>query len=870
MCSVNRKSVSETRDEFPDFVWRVKGHVEWSFARGSGFWVLCPGLSGEATEADMAEEENRDIGTASVHLVDEEKRFARGLDKYVAECYLKSEEQDDAGLNYHIVSVFGSQSTGKSTLLNRLFGTQFDVMDEEKRQQTTKGIWFSHANYIATADAENNPNGKRENTNNIYVLDVEGVDGRERADDKDFERKSALFALATSEVLIVNIFEHQVGLYQGANMELLKTVMEVNLSLFHEQSQKCLLLFVIRDFTGLTPISNLGQSLEADMNKVWTDLNKPEKCINSKLEDFFDLQFFSIAHKHYQLEQFEYNIKQLGDEFTNDKLFNDNLYHKNIPIDAWALYSENVWDQIENNKDLDLPTQQILVSKFKCNEILDNIYNDLFLNEYSQLKNPLNDPIASCKYFKNLREKCISSYDSQASRYKTAVYTDIRNDLISKIDLKLKSFQSSILSNLSDGLISKLETDFPVLKKSNTKYPFKDLLASVIEKTLQNFKTQSSEYSLVDESKEENNSTYIDNYNNELESLQKKLNDFSTSMKTKESHALISKLTKKFQSKFKDLIVEELSEPSTQSWDNISIKFDDLTAKLLKPYKVNNTFDFNIGLSDVENDKVYLKIQKNFWNKFDSVVHDYINDDSATRILRNIFEDSFKFDSNGLPLIWKTFNQLDSQFNNSREKALDLLPVLCTIKKSDGTDIKKPTFSIQGDDDDIASESDSTDSDDEESDTVNPSKNSRFATLLNTKQQNKVKLRFKKETDAIYLDAKRSMIANKTSIPTFMYVLLILLGWNEFMAVLRNPILFVLAIIVITGLYFAYNMQMLGPMLTVANAMLVQTKTVVKEKLRDVLLDEQDKVKIVTPPISSHPSTEKKVVAEEVYELQDL
>jgi len=62
----------------------------------------------------------------------------------------------DEGFAYNIVSVFGSQSTGKSklygilkvddaelfhlgTLLNRLFGTTFDVMDETKRQQTTKG-----------------------------------------------------------------------------------------------------------------------------------------------------------------------------------------------------------------------------------------------------------------------------------------------------------------------------------------------------------------------------------------------------------------------------------------------------------------------------------------------------------------------------------------------------------------------------------------------------------------------------------------------------------------------------------------------------------------------------------------------------------
>jgi hypothetical protein len=49
---------------------------------------------------------------------------------------------------------------------------------------------------------------------------------------QDFERKSALFSLATSEVLIVNMWEHTVGLYNGANMGLLKTVLEVNLQLF--------------------------------------------------------------------------------------------------------------------------------------------------------------------------------------------------------------------------------------------------------------------------------------------------------------------------------------------------------------------------------------------------------------------------------------------------------------------------------------------------------------------------------------------------------------------------------------------------------------------------------------------------------------
>lgn len=99
-------------------------------------------------------------------------------------------------------------------------------MAESDRKQTTKGIWMSknkrkQEDSVALKMADN-----------ILVMDVEGTDGRERGEDQDFERKSALFALATSEVLIINIWEHQVGLYQGANMGLLKVVFEVNLELF--------------------------------------------------------------------------------------------------------------------------------------------------------------------------------------------------------------------------------------------------------------------------------------------------------------------------------------------------------------------------------------------------------------------------------------------------------------------------------------------------------------------------------------------------------------------------------------------------------------------------------------------------------------
>lgn len=64
----------------------------------------------------------------------------------------------DQGFNYDIVAVFGSQSTGKSTLLNALFSTDFDVMNESERRQTTKGIWMAKGKQMP-----------------VLVMDVEGT-----------------------------------------------------------------------------------------------------------------------------------------------------------------------------------------------------------------------------------------------------------------------------------------------------------------------------------------------------------------------------------------------------------------------------------------------------------------------------------------------------------------------------------------------------------------------------------------------------------------------------------------------------------------------------------------------------------------------
>src|SRR6202012_5409617 len=341
-----------------------------------------------------------------------------------------------------------------------LFNTDFSVMSEAERRQTTKGIWLAKNKSSATQMAEN-----------ILVMDVEGTDGRERGEDQDFERKSSLFALATSEVLMVNIWEHQVGLYQGANMGLLKTVFEVNLQLFlkdKKSTSRSLLYFVIRDFLGTTPLQNLRNTLMQDMARIWTSLSKPQGLEKSSIDDYFDFAFTALPHKLYQPEQFKAEIAKMATRFRDgnrdrrrDALLGEfeggiflPEYHRRIPADGFSHYAEGVWDQIVNNKDLDLPTQQELLAQFRCDEIMrevmvifDETIGPLETQQTDAARMGRPEIIAGLgAAMKEARATTIKNFETEAGRYHKGVYQRKRTELETKIDTRLKALLTGQLT----------------------------------------------------------------------------------------------------------------------------------------------------------------------------------------------------------------------------------------------------------------------------------------------------------------------------------------------------------------------------------------------------------------------------------------
>ncbi len=98
------------------------------------------------------------------------------------------------------------------------FRTKFKQMDPNPTvfSQTTVGMWLSKSL---------KPRGTT-----VFVIDNEGCDGHERTDtqEQDLERRYALMALRTSDIMLLNMHYANAGLVEGANLSLWKTMIEVH------------------------------------------------------------------------------------------------------------------------------------------------------------------------------------------------------------------------------------------------------------------------------------------------------------------------------------------------------------------------------------------------------------------------------------------------------------------------------------------------------------------------------------------------------------------------------------------------------------------------------------------------------------------
>ncbi|KAL1557618.1 Dynamin-like GTPase that mediates homotypic ER fusion [Salvia divinorum] len=335
-----------------------------------------------------------------------------------------------AASDLHVVAIVGSQSSGKSTLLNHLFGTDFSVMDARKgRHKTTEGIWIAKAPYMEPL---------------TVVIDVEGLDGKERGQaDISFEKQSALFAVAVAHTVIINMWYTEIGREHAANRPLLLTVFEamLSLSLF---SQKTTLIFVVRDKTDQTPFETLESDLKKDVEKIWEAVPKPPGHEETPLTKIFNVKVTALSHYVYMRQEFDKEVAQLKLQLIS--YAKDNI---DLPTSKICLSNaKTIWDVIKKDKGLKLPvlTSKVMIATIRCQEIAEDELR-LFDSDqtWSELQQEATTQLVECFGAKasSILAKYLSKYDNE-SKYLVQNVTE-EQEVFNVISAKRQYLMSEIL-----------------------------------------------------------------------------------------------------------------------------------------------------------------------------------------------------------------------------------------------------------------------------------------------------------------------------------------------------------------------------------------------------------------------------------------
>ena len=741
---------------------------------------------------------------------------------------LKRWRLDDAGFGYNLCAVLGSQSTGKSTLLNKLFGTSFDVMDEKQRRQTTKGIWMCRGLKM-----------------NVLVMDVEGTDGRERGEDQDFERKSALFSMASAEVLIVNLWEHQVGLYQGANMGLLKTVFEVNLGLFqaskaksHAAKDKTLLLFVIRDHVGHTPLENLQATLISDLNKIWDSLSKPEGLESSQITDFFDFMFTTLPHKILLPADFDKSVDKLRNRFVDPKDANfvfRTEYHKRIPADGLPHYLSSIWEQVMTNKDLDLPTQQELLAQFRCDEIANAAFAT-FAGEVKGLRRLIEAGTVLETLGADMalhRGSALAKFDKDAGRYHQEVYKRKRLDLLEKLNSTLSPFFIGQLKNLHKLILNAFKANVLERMRNEANYDFGEVVRTEKEGAQLKFLTAAKLLLLADTDW---------SITEDAAQLEEDIESIADVMRVEETKKMVAQIERNVKKGLAEPIELALNQPKEDMWDGVLKAFRAVLEQAETTY-LRKAKSFNC--TDEENEAALKSLGRKSWLSLRAKVDEQTADSVLSAKLRSKFEDRFRYDKEGVPRVWKPEDDMDGAFREARDETLALIPLYARIEpKDEALAIRLPSTS-----EDAELQAAVDRGEEEEFD---------FGASLNVfSEARKLEIgsRLRKEADALYVEAKRSTVSSIAQVPLWMYGVMLVLGWNEMMAVLRSPLYFTFLLVVLASAYVVWLLNLSGPLLSVSQAMGREVHRLADEQLRKHFSQPLAGTRVLSQPVGNGTST---------------
>lgn len=160
--------------------------------------------------------------------------------------------------------------------------------------------------------------------------------------------------------------------------------------------------------------------------------------------------------------------KAFCDQSNTNYLFKDFNYDQNLPVDGISRFGSEVWDVIKHNKDLNLPSQKILVSNIRCTEIKKEIF-DATIPLLEEIKKQVKKgfyPELKDSYI-SVMKTAFTNFEDQAKDYVPEVFLEKKAELESDFFLEIRTVFSEQFKNIKKSLTEKFTIFFETLKRSS-------------------------------------------------------------------------------------------------------------------------------------------------------------------------------------------------------------------------------------------------------------------------------------------------------------------------------------------------------------------------------------------------------------------
>ena len=616
---------------------------------------------------------------------------------------------------YRVVAVMGPQSSGKSTLMNHVFGTTFREMDHERgRSQTTRGVWLARASKPDSTGATD-ANSKQRPT---LVMDLEGTDGRERGeDDTAFEKQTALFAMATADVLMVNMWCNDLGREVASGKPLLKVVFQVNLRLF--TPRKTTLLFVIRD-KSRTPEDRLLETLREDLRRIWDGITKPERHESSSFEDFFHLEFVALSHYEHAREGFVRDCEKMRRRFfvDEDTDVSGNDVSAAVPASGLAVSLREAWRAVRENRDLDLPAHGVMVATVRCEEIarerLKKLVEDGVAARVAKIAAEADDDARACglgdktreairehlevydeesKFFdetiavakrqtlkRALEEKLVPATETRLVRV-AARLAERARDALAAFSLKKKpnehSVESSGFAAVSDAALSDAREHWRAVVTDASPYPeVSNEVSNEVSTTSDVTVTESSESSSDSES-----DVFVRVVARCSAAFEKEMERVITSARADLVAETTRDLERSMERSVGSAIASALDDTAADLWDGVNAVVASRHARHVA--SLASALAEIGGLAKGELDRLLMSASSKTHDAAEVKINESISVRNVVSLMKRAFSRSFSKDSRGLPRAWRASDDVARANALAQKEAARVLALVAVSRLRD-------------------------------------------------------------------------------------------------------------------------------------------------------------------------------------------